>query len=40
MLKELVSEDDASCIERYKKAAYTVMLGKKCKVDDLMEEIF
>jgi len=34
-----VPEDDAGWAERYTKAAYAVMPGKKRKVEDLMREI-
>jgi hypothetical protein len=39
IFQKVVSEDDASWIERYKKAASAVMPGKKRKVEDLMKEI-
>jgi hypothetical protein len=39
IFQKVVPEDDASWIERYKKAASAVMPGKKRKVEDLMKEI-
>jgi len=39
IFQKVVPEDDAGWAERYKKAAYAVMPGKKRKVEDLMREI-
>jgi hypothetical protein len=39
IFQKVVPEDDASWIERYKKAARAVLPGKKRKVEDLMKEI-
>jgi hypothetical protein len=39
IFEKVVPDDDASWVERYKKAAHAVMPGKKRKVEDLMKEI-
>jgi len=39
IFEKVVPDDEASWIERYKKAAHAVMPGKKRKVEDLMKEI-
>lgn len=39
IFQKVVPDDDASWVERYKKAAHAVMPGKKRKVEDLMKEI-
>lgn len=39
IFQKVVPDDDASWVERYKRAAHAVMPGKKRKVEDLMREI-
>ncbi|KAI6809889.1 hypothetical protein KC340_g10199 [Hortaea werneckii] len=39
IFQKIVPEDDASRVERYKKAARAVLPGKKRKVEDLMKDI-
>ncbi|GAB7332860.1 hypothetical protein MBLNU13_g04578t1 [Cladosporium sp. NU13] len=39
IFQKVVPDDDASWVERYKKAAHVVVPGKKRKVEDLMKEI-
>ena len=39
IFEKVIPEDDASWVERYKKAAHAVMPGKKHKVEDLMKDI-
>lgn len=39
IFQKVVPDDDASRVERYKKAAHAVVPGKKRKVEDLMKEI-
>jgi hypothetical protein len=39
IFRKVVPEDNASWVERYKKASHAVLPGKKRKVEDLMKEI-